>query len=123
MKGQRTYKGAFSDETIFRVKAKLPFLWLFSLVTVCFGLYAEAFYIPFAYWHPYRELNSSWTPAWSNIVEYMSLDGPPGAIANGTTIPAAIGGSAVASAAGLSYVSGHIAQAISANGTPIRAHS
>ena len=60
-------------------------------------------------------LDPSWVPAWSSIALYWALDGAIGAISNGTTIPAIVGVSGVASngSGSLAYQAGKINGGIS----------
>jgi hypothetical protein len=63
-------------------------------------------------------LDPSWTPEWSQVVEYLPLDGA-GAIADGEPIAAAIGGDAAAANAdgtGMAFVAGKVGQAVSLDG-------
>ncbi|HTR56257.1 MAG TPA: LamG domain-containing protein [Kofleriaceae bacterium] len=65
-----------------------------------------------------QALAATWTPRWSNIIEYEPFDGA-GAIADGASLPAAIGEAGSASnldQSGMRYVQGKVAQAISFDG-------
>lgn len=66
------------------------------------------------------EMDSSWTPAWSNIVGLWKMNGTVGNIANTDTIPATTGPNATASnanSAGLAYVTGLFNQGVNLDGT------
>ncbi len=67
---------------------------------------------------PNLELDSSWTPAWGNLVGYWKLNGNAGAIVNSSSIPATVGSAGVAtiSAGTLAYAAGKINQGIQFGG-------
>lgn len=63
-------------------------------------------------------LDSTWTPQWSNIVGYWTLDGS-GAVANGATVLATVGSNGTATNAngsGLAYVPGRLSQGLTFDG-------
>ena len=65
-----------------------------------------------------RSLDASWTPEWSQLIEYEPFDGS-GAIANGAGIPAIVGMDGTASntdATGMTYVAGKLGEAITFDG-------
>lgn len=64
------------------------------------------------------ELNASWTPQWSSIASYWTLNGS-GSIAGSATIPAVVGNTGTARNAGgtgMAYVSGQVSQGINFDG-------
>jgi hypothetical protein len=66
------------------------------------------------------ELDSSWAPKYSSLVGYWKLNGAAGVVANGTSVPAAVGaaGSAFnADSLGMSFVSGQLREAVTFSGT------
>ena len=65
------------------------------------------------------ELHSNWTPQYASITQYLKLNGKTAAVADATTIPAAVGSAGLAgnaNASGLSYVTGQLGQALSFDG-------
>ena len=65
-------------------------------------------------------LSPSWTPYYSNIINYFTLDGPVGLINNGSTIIATVGNngtSANSTASGMAYTAGKIGQSVYFDGT------
>jgi fibronectin type 3 domain-containing protein len=66
------------------------------------------------------EFNNSWTPQYSNLSAYYSLNGSVGSIASGATVSESLGNTSidgVTSAVGLSYATGLMNQGIVLDGT------
>jgi len=64
-----------------------------------------------------RAFSSSWTPLWSNVIEYWRLNGT-GAIANGASIPATVGTAGTANSTAMTYTTGKInSTAVSLSGS------
>jgi hypothetical protein len=61
------------------------------------------------------ELDPSWTPQWSSLVGYWKMDGAAGALADGISIPAAIGPNGTTSntnGTGMAYITAQLNQGI-----------
>lgn len=97
---------------------RLVFLFFKILVSTSLISSTEAAMIPFGFWKPKCSppFASSWTPRWSNIIQYWNLNGSTGSIADGATIPATIGSAGTATETGMSYVTGKIGNGVSFNG-------
>jgi hypothetical protein len=65
-----------------------------------------------------NQLDSSWTPAWSNLKAYYRMDGKVGALASPYTVPDLSGNSnGTGSGAGLTFAAGRLEQGIAFDGT------
>jgi hypothetical protein len=92
----------------------------FTICILLFSSHAHAIYNlgPFYSARTCHELGPA-SPAWANVVGYWKLNGTPGAITNGTSIPATVGPNGVAvnpNGSGLGYRAGQVNGAIKFDG-------